>query len=167
MIEGTVIQIIFYALAALTIISALFAAFESHIVHAAFALFFTLLSMAGFYVLLGADYLAITQIVIYVGGILVLLLIGVLLTRRLIETLELETRKTYLWGGLAGILFYCVLLFLIFSTHWKVATPPPPSPTTAPIGNLILNRYLLPFEFSSITLLIALIGAAYLVRRRD
>jgi NADH-quinone oxidoreductase subunit J len=136
-------------------------------VHAAFALFFTLISMAGFYVLLGADFLAITQIVIYVGGILILLLFGVLLTHRTIETLRLETRKTYLWGGLAGILFYCVLLFLIFATHWKTAAETAMTPTTAPIGNMILNRYLLPFEFSSITLLIALIGAAYLVRRRD
>jgi NADH:ubiquinone oxidoreductase subunit 6 (subunit J) len=165
--ENTLIQVVFYGLAAMTIISALFAAFETHIVHATFALFFTLLSIAGFYVLLGADFLAITQIVIYVGGILVLLLIGVLLTHRTIETLRLERRKTYVWGGFVAVLFYCVLLFLIFSTHWKIAPESPPTPTTTPIGTLLLNRYLLPFEFSSITLLIALIGAAYLVRRRD
>jgi NADH-quinone oxidoreductase subunit J len=165
--ENILIQLIFYALSALAIISALYAAFESHIVHAAFALFFTLTAMAGFYVLLGADFLAITQIVIYVGGILVLLLIGVLLTHRTIETLRLRSRKTYLWGGLAGILFYCILLYLIFATHWKIAPESEMAPTTAPIGNLLLNRYLLAFEFSSITLLIALIGAAYFVRRRD
>ncbi len=162
-----VFAIIFYALAVIVFVSAVAAAFLRNIVTAAFALFFTLLGMAGFYVLLGADFLAITQVVVYVGGILILLLFGVLLTHRSIETLELETRGTYLLGLLGGLLVYGVLHYFLFSVSWPTPLMKPLEPTTAAIGQLLLNKYLLPFEVSSVTLLIALIGAAYLVRRRD
>ncbi len=164
---NVVFAIIFYALAVMVFVSAVAAAFLRNIVMAAFALFFTLLGMAGFYVLLGADFLAITQVVVYVGGILILLLFGVLLTHRSIETLELETRGTYVLGLLGGLLVYGVLHYFLFSASWPTALMKPLEPTTAGIGQLLLNKYLLPFEVSSVTLLIALIGAAYLVRRRD
>lgn len=162
-----VFTVVFYALAVMVLVSALAAAFVRNIVMAAFALFFTLLGMAGFYVLLGADFLAITQVVVYVGGILILLLFGVLLTHRTIETLELETRGTYVLGVVGGLLLYGVLHYFLFSTSWPVMGVTPLEPTTAGVGQLLLNKYLLPFELSSVTLLIALIGAAYLVRRRD
>jgi NADH-quinone oxidoreductase subunit J len=162
-----VFAVIFYAFAVMVLVSAIAAAFLRNIVMAAFALFFTLLGMAGFYVLLGADFLAITQVVVYVGGILILLLFGVLLTHRTIETLELETRGTYVLGILGGLLLYGVLHYFLFSASWPLPLVKPLEPTTAGIGQLLLNKYLLPFEVSSLTLLIALIGAAYLVRRRD
>jgi len=165
--ENVVFAIIFYALAVMVLVSAIAAAFLRNIVMAAFALFFTLLGMAGFYVLLGADFLAITQVVVYVGGILILLLFGVLLTHRSIETLELETRGTYVLGLFGGLLVYGVLHYFLFSVSWPTPLLKPLEPTTAAIGQLLLNKYLLPFEVSSVTLLIALIGAAYLVRRRD
>lgn len=162
-----VFAVIFYAVAVLVLVSAVAAAFLRNIIMAAFALFFTLLGMAGFYVLLGADFLAITQVVVYVGGILILLLFGVLLTHRSIETLKLETRGTYVFGIIGGVLLYGVLYYFLFSASWPSSHVSKIEPTTAGIGQLLLNKYLLPFEVSSVTLLIALIGAAYLVRRKD
>ena len=165
--SDTFFAIIFYSAALIVVASSAVAVFARNIVNAAFGLFFTLLFMAVFFVLLGADFLAITQVVVYVGGILILLLFGVLLTHRTIETLRLDRPKTYVGGVIAGLLVIVLLLFLITNTHWAVVPDKAYVPTTEPIGSLLLSKYLLPFEISSVTLLIALIGSAYIVRRKD
>jgi NADH:ubiquinone oxidoreductase subunit 6 (subunit J) len=156
----------FYFVTALVLISALVATFAPNIIGSSFALFFTLLGMAGFYFLLGADFLALVQIIVYVGGILVLLLFAVLLTSRTVEHLRLETRRTYLIAVLGGLALGAVLVPAVLGAHWASAPLQPAEPSTAAIGHLLLTRYLLPFEFSSVILLVALIGASYLVRRR-
>lgn len=162
-----IFSIVFYATTFIVIISAIAAVFARNIVIAAFGLFFTLLGMTGFYILLGADFLAITQVIVYVGGILILMLFGVLLTHRTIQTLSLDTFKTYIGGIIAGGLFFGVLLYFIITTHWPLIAPGDYTPTSDAIGGLLLSKYLLPFEVSSVTLLIALIGAAYIVRRKE
>ena len=159
--------IVFYFLALVIGVAAIVATFARNIVNAAYGLFFTLLGLAGIYVLLGADFIAVTQVVIYVGGILVLLLFGVLLTNRNLEELVLKSRRAYWIASIAGIVVF-VLLCMIFSrSHWPLVDHANLEGTTKPLGYLLLNDYLLPFEFSSITLLAALIGAAYLVRTKD
>jgi NADH:ubiquinone oxidoreductase subunit 6 (subunit J) len=89
----------FILVSLLVIVSATVAAFARNIVNAAYSLFFTLLGMAGFYILLGSDFLAVTQVIVYVGGILVLLMFGVLLTNRTEQELQ-EDGKLF---GLAGV----------------------------------------------------------------
>ena len=169
--NSTLFSIVFYALAALTIITAAMATFQRNIFKAACSLFFTFLGMAGLFAMLGADFLAVTQVVVYVGGILTLILFGVLLTSQVSSELRLDTRATYIMASIAGILLFVVLMGVIVQTNWAPDIPPEAiaynAPTTRDIGTLLLGRYLLPFEVSSITLLIALIGAAYMVRRKD
>ena len=165
--SNIIFAIMFYSTAFVVVLSAMLAVYARNIVTAAFGLFFTLLGMTVFYVLLGADFLAITQVIVYVGGILILMLFGVLLTHRTIQTLSLDEPKTYLGGAIAGILLFVVLVFVISSTHWAIVPAKAYDPTTESIGTLLLSKYLLPFEISSIILLIALIGAAYIVRRKD
>ena len=162
-----IFSIAFYVTTFIVIVSAIAAVFARNIVIAAFGLFFTLLGMTGFYILLGADFLAITQVIVYVGGILILMLFGVLLTHRTIQTLSLDTLKTYIGGIIAGALLFAALLYIIINTNWPLSAPGDYTPTTEPIGGLLLSKYLLPFEISSVTLLIALIGAAYIVRRKE
>jgi NAD(P)H-quinone oxidoreductase subunit 6 len=160
---------IFVGLAALTIVSAVLAAVAPRIVHAAFALMGTFLGVAGLYALLGADFIALTQVIVYVGGILILLVFGILLTGRVQSALGLLKRPRLLYPVLAGGLVLFGLLLAISSTNWH-ANPQPsdPQPTTAEIGRALLDpqRFLVPFELASVLLLAALIGAAYLVRRR-
>jgi NADH:ubiquinone oxidoreductase subunit 6 (subunit J) len=162
-------QLIFAVIATIVVISAFFAVFSRSIVRAAFSLFFTLLGMAGLFFLLGADFLAVTQIVIYVGGIMILLVFGISLTHRSLARLKIDSMSNYLVGGAIGLGLFTLLFVLI---HFSFSGTSPselavPEPTTAPIGQLLLTNYLLPFEFASITLLMALIAAAYLVRRKD
>ncbi|MEK6571394.1 MAG: NADH-quinone oxidoreductase subunit J, partial [Bacteroidota bacterium] len=73
-------DIVFYVFALVTVVSAFVVVFSKNIVHSAFSLLFTFFGVAGLYVLLNADFLAVTQLLIYVGGILILLLFGVMLT---------------------------------------------------------------------------------------
>ncbi len=158
----------FWCVTLLVVASAAVAAFARSIIHAAYSLFFTLLGMAGYYVLLGSDFLAVTQVVVYIGGILVLLMFGVLLTNRSLEDLHREKRAGFLLGGaVAALLFFLVLVQIIFAASWGPREMGAIAPNTRGIGRGLLQGYVLPFEFSSITLLVCLIGAAYMARRRE
>jgi len=117
-------------------------------------------------VYLGADFLAATQLVIYVGGILILLLFGVMLTHKLYD-LDLKTETYQFWPGLLVMAaVFLTLAGVISRTSWWSGGERPPTPTTAAIGELFMKDYILPFEVASLFLLVALIGAAMLVRRR-
>jgi NADH:ubiquinone oxidoreductase subunit 6 (subunit J) len=157
--------LVFWAFAVLTVGSAAVVVLARSLIYSAFALLFTFFGVAGLYVLLGADFLAATQLLIYVGGILVLLLFGVMLTHRIYD-LELKTEKTQFLPGLfVGVGLFVILAATAVRTEWA-SVPRPPAPTTRSIGELFLGRYILPFEAASILLLVALVGAAMIVRRR-
>ncbi|MCL5270901.1 MAG: NADH-quinone oxidoreductase subunit J [bacterium] len=159
----------FWLITILVISSGAVAAFARNIVQAAFSLFFTLLGVAGYYILLGSAFLAVTQVVIYVGGILVLLIFGVLLTNRPLERAQTGMGRMYFVGGLLGLaLLLGVLYRVITGTSWVVSkTFIEPGESLRPMGRLLLTDYVLPFELAGVTLLLCLIGAAYLVRRRE
>ena len=158
--------VIFYVFATLTVLSAGVVVLARSLIYSAFALLFTFSGVAGLYVLLGADFLAATQLLVYVGGILVLLLFGVMLTHKLYD-LDLRSEVTQLLPGLivAGGLFI-IITVTGFRTQWKVGEGRLPAATTREIGQHFLDQYLLPFEAASILLLVALMGAAMIVRRR-
>ncbi|MCX7050220.1 MAG: NADH-quinone oxidoreductase subunit J [Candidatus Sumerlaeota bacterium] len=160
----------FWFCAVMSVGAALFAAFSTRIVRAAYSLFFTLLGLAGFYILLGADFLGIVQVVVYIGGILALILFGVLLTNRAPSEQLAESRKWTIVAAFAAIGLFLLLTACLLHVNWSlIANPNPPAiePTTRPLGMALLGKYLLPFEFISITLLAALVGALYLARRQD
>ena len=169
MTPETIQAIVFYALAAMVVISCVIVVFSNSIVHSVFALFFTLGAVAGLYALLSADFLAVTQVVVYIGGILVLMLFGILLTSRTPIILGLTTRRTYPLATLAGAAVFAILMLVLARSNWvgAAAATTDAQSTIEPLGRLFLGQYLFPFEFSSLTLLAALLGAAYLVRRGD
>jgi NAD(P)H-quinone oxidoreductase subunit 6 len=159
------ILITFYALALITIISALVTAFSRNIVHSAFALFGALAGVAGIYALLAADFLFIIQIFIYIGGILVVTIFAVMLTQGIAEV-NVSNRAVGLLPALATVtLAGLVMLYAILRTSWYRAKPGPIAPTTYGIGNAFLGPYVLPFEIASIVLLAALIGAIVISRQ--
>ena len=160
--------VVFYLLAAITVGSAGVVVLARSLIYSAFALLFTFFGVAGLYVLLGADFLAATQLLVYVGGILVLLLFGVMLTHKLYD-LELRSEMIqFVPGFVIAILgiFGAVLLPIMLRTEWRVGPGRPPAATTVDIGKAFLGQYLLPFEAASILLLVALMGAALIVRRK-
>jgi NADH-quinone oxidoreductase subunit J len=165
--NNLLIQIVFYFFAALTVGSAAMVVFARSLIRSAFALLFTFFGVAVLYVFLGADFLAATQMVIYVGGILVLLLFGVMLTHKLYD-LNLKGETFQFFPALMAVLVvFATLAFFMVQTHWFKGGQSAEVPTTAAIGDLLMRDYILPFEVASILLLIALVGAAMIVRRRS
>ena len=158
----------FWIITVVVIASAAVAALSRNIVQAAFALFFTLLGVAGYYVLLGSGFLAVTQIIIYVGGILVLIMFGILLTNRSLYPDEQDYALRYALGAVLGLLLLAVIEGVIVMVPWvTAATLAEPASDVRPLGRLLITKYLLPFEVAGMTLLLCLVGAAYLVRRRE
>jgi NADH-quinone oxidoreductase subunit J len=157
--------VVFWGFAALTLASAAVVVLSRTLIYGAFALLATFFGVAGLYVLLGADFLAATQLLVYVGGILVLLLFGVMLTHR-IQDLDLRDGAIQPASGVIVALgLFVILAALALKTEWPAAERLP-APTTAEIGRLFLGKFLLPFEAASVLLLVALMGAALIVRRR-
>jgi NADH-quinone oxidoreductase subunit J len=158
--------VVFFLFAAVTVASAAVVVLARSLIYSAFALLFTFFGVAGLYVLLGADFLAATQLLIYVGGILVLLLFGVMLTHKLYD-LDLKSEVTQFLPGLfIAIGLFGILTVTAVRTPWAAGAGRPPGPTTREIGQLFMGPYLLPFEAASVLLLVALMGAAMIVRRR-
>ncbi len=160
------IQVIFYFFAAMTVVGAGIVVFARSLIYSAFGLLFTFFGVAALYVFMDADFLAAAQLVIYVGGILVLLLFGVMLTHKLYD-LQLKTEMHQVFPSLLVTLaVFLTLMGVLLKTSWHVPASQPQSPTTAEIGILFMKDYILPFEIASIFLLVALIGAAMIVRRK-
>ncbi len=160
------IRVVFYFFAAMTVFGGCVVVFARSLIHSAFGLLFTFFGVAALYVFLGADFLAAAQLVIYVGGILVLFLFGVMLTHKLYD-LKLKTEMHQFFPSLLVTLaIFFILLGVLLKTNWHNPGSVPQGPTTADIGLLFMKDYILPFEIASIFLLVALIGAAMIVRRR-
>ena len=160
----TGINLIFWFIALMTIISASIVVLSNNLIYSAVSLLFTLLGIAGLYVFLWADFIAITQILIYVGGILELIIFGIMLTHRITDvTLSQSSNQQMLGGGIILIIFLG-LSYMMLNTPWFQDTAVEPQETINQIGYLLMIDYLLPFEVASILLLVALIGAALLSR---
>lgn len=160
---------VFYGFALITIASAFAVVSVRNIVHAAFALMVTLFGVAGLYVFLQADFLAATQVIVYVGGILVLILFGVMMTSgRLEMRVHIQRGQLFLGGGISLALLMLLLTVIANTPKWENLTDDGLTlePTTKRIGELILkDKFLLPFEVASVLLLVALIGAALISRK--
>ena len=156
---------IFYFVAAVTVGSAAMVAFSRNIIHSAFSLLGTFAGVAAIYVFLGADFVAGVQVLIYVGGILVLILFAVMLTHRITDV-QITNRSVGRIPALVAVgIFVFLLVQTIRETPWQKAKEIVYAPTTAKIGDLFLQDYLLPFELASLVLLAALIGAVFLSRK--
>ncbi len=157
--------IVFYLLAAVAVLSAAGVAFSNNIVYSAFALMGTLLGAAGLFVLLAADFVAVIQVLIYVGGILVLMLFAVMLTHRVADV-RVSNRALGRWPTLLVIAVVGAFMGrAVAITNWHQVDLAAPTPTTYGIGDGLLTNYVLPFELASVVLLAALIGAVVLSRK--
>ncbi len=157
--------LVFYLVAAITIGSAAMVAFSRNIVYSAFSLLGTFAGVAGIYVFLGADFVAAVQVLIYVGGILVLILFAVMLTHRITDVRITNRAVGRLPALVITVIFLILIVQTIQTTGWVKAKQIGYSPTTAAIGDFFLQNYLLPFELASLVLLAALIGAVAISRK--
>ena len=158
-------DVLFYVIAGLTIAGAAGVALSHNILYSAIGLLIALLGAGALYVFLAADFLAVAQLLIYIGGVLVLVLFAVMLTNRITE-INVSNASLGLWGGL--MLFVAVapvLLAVALVTPWAAVTPAAAAYTTEAIGDALLTRWLLPFEVASMVLLATLVGAIVIARK--
>jgi len=161
----TLYDIIFYLFAIITVASAVIVVTSKNIIHSAFSLLLTFFGVSGIYVLLGADFLAVVQIMVYVGGIMILLIFGVMLTNK-ITSVEIKTGTlNVLTASIIIGIFMGLVTSIMIWTDWFSMPAPLPSTTIYGLGETLISEYVLIFELLGILLLIALVGAASIARR--
>ncbi len=158
-------DLIFLLLSALTLLSAFVVAGSRNIVYSGFALIFTFLGVAGLYVQLSADFLAAMQVLVYVGGITVVILFAVMLTRDIADAARTNPAMNRPASALAAAGVFMMSLVLILGSDWPLRAEVEFTPMTDALGRDLLGKYLLPFEVASLLLLGALIGAVIIARR--
>lgn len=172
------IKVLFFASTLLTIFSAISVVTTKKIMHACIYLLGSLIGVAGLFVTLGADFVAATQFMVYVGGVVILSLFAVMLTGGGEENTKnkmglflspiMGSRTTYAFGIVSAIVFLLTTVGLMRSVFDLSKNAPLNTgeftPTTEEIGTLLLTDHILSFELASVLLLGALIGAAIIAR---
>ncbi|TXK48628.1 NADH-ubiquinone/plastoquinone oxidoreductase chain 6 [Pontibacter qinzhouensis] len=162
---------LFYLFAALATISGAYMVLTRNLLYAAFALLLTLLSIAGIFVMLFADFVAVVQLMVYVGGVLVLILFGIMLSTRVKDKSVMSQNVNKSWGSMVAGVVLVGLCYTILQTDY--ATLPwieaastdvlgEQKSTVQAIGVKLMTDVVLPFEIASLLLLIALMGSAYI-----
>jgi NADH-quinone oxidoreductase subunit J len=170
MIAGPLEIVVFYAIAALALVLAAITVAARRMLRAAVALMFVLVLGAGLYVLLDAEFLAGVQVLVYVGGIVVLIVFVVMLTSRTDVLEERPPVARRALGALAAIGMFSATALAILTTRFPAADPGAVPPESAPaIGAALLGSgadgYVVPFEVISLLLLAALVGGIAVARR--
>ena len=170
------LNILFATSAFLTLASAFGVLFTRNIMHSCVFLLGTLIGVAGLYVTLGADFVAATQTMVYVGGVVILMLFAVMLTggtefvSKAQRLLGLIPTMGNVWSYSIGVSTALVLVLTSYGiisnavAKWDVATYGEFEPTVDKIGHLLVTDHVLAFEISSVLLLGALVGAAIIAR---
>ncbi len=157
---GTVVA--FWILATVTVGSALMTAAVRNLIHAVVFLIVSFVGVAGLYITLSADFVAVTQVLIYAGAISVLLLFAIVLTPRgSRDNAESFLRMPAL---VLALLTGATLGYVALDTEWSIAGRDGFEETASAIGEALLDRYVLPFEIASVLLLMAMLGAIVIVR---
>ena len=130
---------LFLIIAALVIASAFWVVFSPNLIHSAVSLLFTLFSTAGLYIFLYADFIAATQVVIYVGGILVLIIFGVMLTSKIETPSIAASSKNQFIGGMGAFAIFVIQAGIIFNTQRNIGNVQSRDSTVATIGKLLLS----------------------------
>jgi NADH-quinone oxidoreductase subunit J len=157
-------KLVFALIFVVTVGSAVIVAFSRNLIYSAFALIGTFLGVAATFIILQADFLGLAQVMVYAGGILVLTVFAVMLTSRIDQDQNNNPVTNYKAVVPIMLGFLLLMISVIGSDKWVMSESTVPA-TISSIGNLLLTRYLLPFELISVLLLMAMIGAAIITRR--
>jgi len=160
------LDIAFWVLAVVGIAAALTVILLRDVFRSALALILCLLTVAGLYVTLSADFLAAAQVLIYIGGISVLIILAIMLTREVQR--GSPPNKLRIPAFIVAVIFFGVVAFALINTSWQVSTALPVEPTTSALAGKLLGEggFILPVELAACLLLAAIIGAIVLVREK-
>jgi NADH-quinone oxidoreductase subunit J len=159
-------DLVFILVGLVTAGSAVLTVTSRNLVHAALFLAATLAGIGGVFLVMHADFVALVQIVVYVGAIAVLFLFGLMLTRAPIGREALDSQNRGMALAVSGVLFALLTTLIVMAFH-DAASQAPVSSGIAVIGEAIFSTWVFPFELASMLLLGALIGAIVLARRES
>lgn len=162
--DGFGVTVAFWILAAVTLVAGGGVMVSRNLLHAVLFLILAFVGVAGFFVLLSAEFIAMAQVIIYVGAIAVLVLFAVLLTPR--ASRDNSETAWALPGMLLSVCLAAIFLFVVHDTEWKTVTEAPLL-TTQDLGRALLGTWVLPFEIASVLLTAALVGAIMLTRSAE
>jgi NADH-quinone oxidoreductase subunit J len=158
-------MVIFLVLSAFTLAAGLMVVTVKNIIHSALWLIASFFSVAALYLLMEAEFIAIVQVLIYVGAISILVLFAIMLTRHVTgEGVRQLYQRWWIALIVAAALFGVLIVPTVFNYKWNIVSPPAAGQPAAisssvQIGTAFMREYLLPFEIASVLLLVALIGA--------
>ena len=162
----TGIQIGIYLVMALSVFAALAAVNLPNIFHAALAFIGTLLGIAGIFISLRADFLALAHILIYVGAVMTLVIFAIMLTQRLSDPNVRQHNNLSAPAFLGGLAFLTLMAKLIYTTPWPVkAAGTVPHVSVMDLGQALMTTYVFPFEVISVVLISALLGAIVIAKK--
>ena len=160
------LEVSFWILAVIGVGAALTVVLLGNVFRAALSLIVCFLAVAGIYVTLSAGFLAAVQVLIYVGGISVLIILAIMLTREVQQ--GSPSNKLRIPAFIVAVLFLGVVVFTLINTSWQISTAAPLQPTTAALSAKLLGEggFILPVEIAACLLLAAILGAIVLVREK-
>lgn len=158
--------IVFIVASLVTLGAALKVVTGRNVFHNALFMVLSFVGVAALYVLLEAEFLAVMQILIYVGAISILIIFAVMLSRRLMA--EDQTQRNSQWwiAAIVSVALFLVLGFMLFRVTWPAVAEELPKDIVASLGESFMGTYVLPFEVASVILLVALIGSIMIARER-
>ncbi|MFC1920792.1 NADH-quinone oxidoreductase subunit J [Chloroflexota bacterium] len=160
------VDIAFWILAIVGVIAALTVVLLRNVFRAALALILCLVTVAGIYITLSADFLAGVQILVYVGGISILVMLAIMLTREVQS--GSPSNKYRIPAFFITAVFLGVMIYAMIATPWQISATPPLEPTTAALAGKLLGEggFILAIEVAAAMLLAAILGAIVLVREK-
>jgi len=162
LIEDNAIVIAFWSLSATTIVCALMVAAVRNLVHSVLFLALTFVGVAGIYIVLSADFVAVVQVLIYAGAVGVLMTFAIMLTPgadRLNASTVFQAPAFVL-----GVMVFLLIAWVAYDTEWRISDREAFTTTAASLGEAFLKPYIVPFEVASVLLATAMIGAIILSR---
>lgn len=153
----------FYAVLLGVLITAVLAVTVRNLFHAALFLAFTLLGVAIIYFFLHAEFIAVIQILVYVGAIMTLVIFAIMLTSRIGDMKISQSNKQQIWALFPVLIITFAVLRIVRKFPWSISQTPN-SVDVLTLGKALMNQYVLPFEVISVVLLIALVGAIVIAR---
>ena len=159
-------NVAFGLISVMMIYSAIRVVTAANVVHAAAFLVVVLAGAAALFILLGAEFVAITQVLVYIGAIVVLFLFGIMLTRAPMEGSEKISRDNWPIAALTGFVLLALLSYTLWDGFGRDKIPGDLAPTqTGALSDVLFGEYLIPFEVVSLLLLAALVGAIVIARK--
>jgi NADH:ubiquinone oxidoreductase subunit 6 (subunit J) len=160
--------VVFIILSAIAIAGALGVVLNRRLFRSALFLALSFIGVAGLYILLEVELLAMIQLLVYVGAIAILIIFAIMLSRQAMATDDKVLNEQWALGGVVAVALFAVLAYILLKVKWPVVEAAAPAEGIRRLGEALIssNGFILPFEVASVVLLVALVGAVIIAREK-